>query len=238
MQPVDTCTRSCLQLPARLSSLGVTDTWRLWQAYGLSSEIALMAAELNGFLDEFISRGFVVVPAVLDHHQVAEARGLLAAHRAAHATRSWMSPPGEPGEDIGALYGPNAEAGRWQCSRLFEADCSLDPLVDALLTAEPLATLVRKIVGDDLCLRGVWSMWRMPVLEAPPPPEERAEGSAWPRESGIHYQMWHREEGGLCLPQHPFFVHSLQVKQANHTTGRTVHCHSLATPFHCDILML
>ena len=176
------------------------------------------------FLENFAARGYLVVPAVLSTTQVAHARRLLAAHRDAHAERSWTSPPGQPGEDIGSLYGPNAESGRWQCNRLFEADSSFEPLIHTLLTAEPLATLVRQIVGDDLCLRAVWAMWRMPVRDPPPPPEERKEGSAWPVDSGIHYQMWHREEGGLCLPQHPFFVHSLQVKVELDDCDSTTHC--------------
>jgi ectoine hydroxylase-related dioxygenase (phytanoyl-CoA dioxygenase family) len=163
-------------------------------------------------LANFADRGYVVVPGVLSVDQVLEARHLLETHRAVHTEQSWASPPGEPGGEIGALYGPDGEAGRWACRRLFEADESLDELVHALLTAEPVAELVRQIVGEDLCLRNAWAMWRMPVHEPPPPPEERAEGSAWPRESGIHYQMWHREEGGICLPEHPLFVHSLQVK--------------------------
>jgi hypothetical protein len=179
---------------------------------------------ISTVMDEFAAQGFVVVPAVLSAAQVAEARSLLASHREAHAERCWTSPPGEPGADSGSMYGPNAESGRWQCNRLFEADTSLDPLLHTLLTAEPLATLVREIVGDDLCLRTVWSMWRMPVHEPPPPPEEREEGSAWPVESGVHYQMWHREEGGILLPQHPLFVHSLQVKVELDDCDSTTHC--------------
>ncbi len=175
-------------------------------------------------LQDFGARGFVVIPSVLSTAQVADARRLLAAHRDAHAERSWTSPPGELGEDIGSLYGPNAESGRWQCNRLFEADESFDELIHTLLTVDPLATLVREIVGDDVCLRAVWAMWRMPVHDPPPPPNEREEGSAWPAESGIHYQMWHREEGGLCLPQHPFYVHSLQVKLELDDCNSTTHC--------------
>ena len=64
----------------------------------------------------------------------------------------------------------------------------------------------------------------MPVEEPPPEPEERVEGSAWPASSGVHYQMWHREEGGLCLPSHPLFVHSLQVKIELDDMDSTSHC--------------
>ncbi len=187
---------------------------------------AAAMAELQRLLSDFTERGFVVLP-VLSPDEVLEARALLATHRDAHTergARSWASPPGEPGEDVGELYGPNGEAGRWICRRPFEADASLDPLVHKLLTAQPLAELVRAIVGPDLCLRTVWAMWRMPVREPPPPPEERAEGSAWPSDSGIHYQMWHREEGGLCLPDHPLYVHSLQVKVELDDCDSTSHC--------------
>ena len=77
----------------------------------------------------------MVLP-VLSPDDVREARALLATHREAHTERSWASPPGEPGEDVGELYGPNGEAGRWICRRPFEADASLDPLVHKLLTAQ------------------------------------------------------------------------------------------------------
>lgn len=106
-------------------------------------------------------------------------------------------------------------ARRWQTSGLFTHDTSFDHLLDVLLAAEPLASLVRQIVGPDLCLRsgfGMWAMWRMPVAEPPPPPEDRGRfHSPWPVESGVHYQMWHREQGGLSLPGHPLHVHSMQV---------------------------
>ena len=48
----------------------------------------------------------------------------------------------------------------------------------------------------------------------------RHEVSAWPHESGIHYQMWRREEGGLlCLPEHP-----LQVKVELDGCDSDSHC--------------
>ena len=53
----------------------------------------------------------------------------------------------------------------------------------------------------------------------------RHKGSAWPYESGVHYQMWYREEGGrLCLSEHPLFVHPLQVKVELDGRDNDSHC--------------
>ena len=87
--------------------------------------------------------------------------------------------------------------------------------------------LVRTIMGDDICLRTFWSMVRMPLPEPPPPPETRDGGSAWPQSSGIHWQAWHRESGGLCLPNHPYFAHSVQVKIELDDLDSNSHCISI-----------
>ena len=185
------------------------------------------ALQHQQLLDCFAQSGYCVVPNVLTQAEVAQARRLLAAHRSAHAGASWSSPPGFPGKTFPGRYGPDSENGRWQTSGLFTHDSSFDLLLDRLLTSEPLAGVVRDIVGPDLCLRsgGMWAMWRMPVHESPPLPEERGEfQSPWPVESGIHYQMWHREQSGLCLPGHPLHVHSLQVKLELDDCDSSCHC--------------
>ena len=68
---------------------------------------------------------------------------------------------------------------------------------------------MKRLAGDGVCLGGMSSRVREPVPEPPPPPETRIEGSTG--EPGVHWQMWHREEGGRCLPTQPFFIHSLQL---------------------------
>ena len=116
----------------------------------------MAGAEVDRLVQSFTERGYVVVPRVLSAAQVADARSLLGSHREAHAVLSWDSPVGSPGTDIPPMYGPNAESGRWQCNRLFEADDSFEPLFDTLLAPQPLVALVKRIVGADLCLRTAW----------------------------------------------------------------------------------
>ena len=172
----------------------------------------------------FAETGYLVIEDVLNPAEVAEARELLSAHRKAHAAARWWSPPGCPGRSFEGRYGPDAEAGRWQCNALFSDDATLEPLFERLMHHPTLQPLVRHLVGPDLCLRSCWTMFRDPVLVPPPPPETREVGSAWASASGVHYQMWHREEGGVCLPDHPYFIHSLQVKVELDECSSTTHC--------------
>ena len=39
--------------------------------------------------------------------------------------------------------------------------------------------------------------------------------------------MWHREEGGICLPSHPYFIHSLQAKLELDDCDSSSHCISI-----------
>ena len=191
-----------------------------------------------------------VIPDALPPSLVEAAKELLATHREAH-TSSWHGPPVDTSTDARAEItdeerrlipragevistrsrdgkGPQGESGRWQCGELLKDDePTFGPVLDHLLSHPQLMPLVRTLVGDELCLRGFWSMWRMPVADDPAPPAEREEGCAWPPSSGIHWQMWHREQGGTCLPAHPWFIHSLQVKVELDRCDSSSHCVSL-----------
>ena len=191
-----------------------------------------------------------VIPDLLPPSLVEAAKELLAAHRETH-TVSWHGPPVDTNTDARAEItdeerrlipragevistrsrdgkGPQGESGRWQCGELLKDDePTFGPVLDHLISHPQLMPLVRTLVGDELCLRGFWSMWRMPVADDPAPPAERPEGCAWPPSSGIHWQMWHREQGGTCLPSHPYFIHSLQVKCELDRCDSSSHCVSL-----------
>ena len=189
---------------------------------------------MEAHLAEFVDTGVVVIPDVLSPDEVAEARALIEAHRTTHM-HQWSAPPaGTPGapleaERAGRISKPqfHGEGGRWQSNELFADDASFDGLFDRLMAREALMPLVREIMGDDICLRTFWSMVRMPLPEPPPPPGARDGGSAWPQSSGIHWQAWHRESGGLCLPDHPYFAHSVQVKIELDDLDSNSHCISI-----------
>ena len=182
---------------------------------------------MEAHLAEFVAAGVVVIPDVLSPDEVAEARALIEAHRTTHM-HQWSAPPGAD-ERAGRVSKPQfgGEGGRWQSNELFADDASFDGLFDRLMAREALMPLVRTIMGGDICLRTFWSMVRMPLPEPPPPPESRDGGSAWPQSSGIHWQAWHRESGGLCLPDHPYFAHSVQVKIELDDLDSNSHCISI-----------
>ena len=86
-------------------------------------------SEMNELLRTFVSQGYVVLPGVLARDQIDDAISLFTAHR--HTNPGiWRSPKGEPGPDIGDLYGSNGESGRWVCQRPFaDGNDSFDAVV-------------------------------------------------------------------------------------------------------------
>ena len=100
-----------------------------------------------------------------------------------------------------------------------------DWVFDHVLQHPIVLPLVKAVAGEDACLSGMFSRCREPVLEPPPPPEARVEGSTG--EPGVHWRMWHREEGGRCLPHQPFFIHSLQLAVELDDNRADGHCLSI-----------
>jgi ectoine hydroxylase-related dioxygenase (phytanoyl-CoA dioxygenase family) len=174
-----------------------------------------MAAALAA---DFEAQGFVAIPGVLSPAQVERARACLEADRRSRP-ESWQ------------LYGrsrdggPVGESGRWQQHTLLADSREFDWVFNCVLQHPLVLPLVQAIAGQDACLSGMFSRFRDPVLDPPPPQEQREEGSTG--EPGVHWRMWHREQGGRCLPTQPYFMHSLQLAlelDANRPDG---HCLSI-----------
>ena len=66
--------------------------------------------------------------------------------------------------------GPVGESGRWQQHSLLLDSTEFDWVVELLLTHARVMSVIRQIVGPELCLSGFFSRMRDPVLEPPPPP--------------------------------------------------------------------
>ena len=173
---------------------------------------------LDPLIAQFEAQGFVTIPDVLSPAQIERARACLEADRRKFSA-SWRT-YGQSRDG-----GPVGETGRWQQHTLLADSREFDWLFTCVLQHPLVLPLVRTIAGEEACLSGMFSRYREPVLEPPPPPEQRVEGSTG--EPGVHWRMWHREEGGRCLPKQPFFIHSLQLAlelDANRPDG---HCLSI-----------
>jgi hypothetical protein len=177
-----------------------------------------MAPTLRELVAEFEARGVVAVPDVLSMPQVERARACLAADRAARP-ESWRT-YGRSRDG-----GPLGESGRWQQHTLMADSTDFDWVFDHVLQHPLVLPLVAIIAGEGACLSGMFSRCREPVLDPPPPPESRVEGSTG--EPDVHWRMWHREEGGRCLPHQPFFIHSLQLALELDDNRADGHCLSI-----------
>lgn len=173
--------------------------------------------DVDAAVAQFVERGFVAIPA-LDAAQVARARAQVAADRHVFAD-SWKT-YGQSRDG-----GPVGESGRFQQHTLLIDSPAFDWLVHLVLEHPVAMPAIMRIVGLDACLSGLFLRVRDPVPDPPPPPESRVEGSSG--EPGVHWRMWHREEGGRCLPHHPFFLHSLQLALELDEGRPDGHCLSL-----------
>lgn len=115
---------------------------------------------------------------------------------------------------------------RWQSSVILHYTTALDVCV----LHPAVQQLCRRLLGDPICLTGsAEAVIRDPVNEPAPksgqtwPPGTQAT-APWPDDQKIVWQLWHREQGGHHLPDHPYCITSLQCRfQLSDSTGNT-HC--------------
>lgn len=177
-----------------------------------------MPPALQDLVTRFSAQGFVTIEDVLSGPQVERARACLAADRAAFP-QSWRT-YGRSRDG-----GPLGESGRWQQHTLLSDSREFDWVFNHVLQHPLVLPLVKAVAGQEACLSGMFSRYREPILVPPPPPEDRVEGSTG--EPNVHWRMWHREEGGRCLPHQPFFVHSLQLALELDDNRADGHCLSI-----------
>jgi hypothetical protein len=168
--------------------------------------------------DIFTRTGFCVVPDVLGADEVATMRDALDADRAQHD--DWAV----HGQSCDG--GPIGESGRWQGPRDIMRRTSA---FDRCVGHPRVAPLLGRLLGPSLCLTGGGAAVRDPVL-APAPghgqewPTGTGARAPWPAGSNIHWQMFHREEGGSFLPTHRLCINTVQVRWQLDDTDASTHC--------------
>lgn len=159
----------------------------------------LPADALARHVESFADAGFTVLP-LLSPSEVAALRAAFATDRAEHA-EAWTL----RGKDHTAENGPVGESGRWQSGDVLHTSAAEFERV----VRHPLVLqLVAELIGPAARYRGCSAMWREPVTHAPP--SDLPAGYAV-QDPPIHWQLWHREAGGMHVPWHPLCIPSLQL---------------------------
>ena len=177
---------------------------------------ALPAAALAEHTGAFADTGFTVLP-LLSTSEVAALRAAFAADRTEHA-EAWTL----RGTDRTAKNGPVVgESGRWQSGDVLRTSTAA---FEAVVRHPLVLQLVAELIGPAARYRGCSAMWREPVTEPPPPSVPASYATQAP---AIHWQLWHREAGGMHAPHHPLCIPSLQLIIYLDDCDDQSHCFSL-----------
>ena len=190
-----------------------------------------MAEQWDALEREFAATGVCVVRGVLSGDQVHAMREALAADREEHASEWNIFGRSRDG-------GPIGESGRWQSNNIMLHS----EAYDAVVAHPAVLPLVRRLMGAPV-LTGTGAWVRDPVHEPAPAfgdvwPVGTDAVAPWPRTRSsaagsptsrtmepnrIHWQMWHREQGGLHLPSHRLCIPSMQVRFQLDNCDSTTH---------------
>ena len=170
----------------------------------MSPAAAELAAELAAQTAEFCERGFATISNALSEAELAHLRAAFDGDRRDHP-ELWQL------RGRSADGGPVGESGRWQTEPLSRTDA-----FDACIAHPKTFPLLHHLMGDTMRLIHLSAMSRDPVAE---PAKEGMQG--------IHWQMWHREQGAAFAPEHPFCLGLCMVLYMLDDCDAGSHCFSV-----------
>ena len=167
------------------------------------------AAEDDGLLaaqtEEFVARGFCVVPAALSAAELASMREAFDADRRAVPHEWQLRGQSRDGGEVG-------EKGRWQTEPLCRTTA-----FDSCIWHPKTFPLLQAVMGrETMRLHHMSAMSRDPVEEEPAPEMH-----------GYHVQMYHREQGGAFSPDHPYCCQTMMVLYYLDDCTADSHCFSV-----------
>eukprot|EP01050_Picozoa_sp_SAG11_P001833 SAG11_NODE_86_length_17300_cov_11.466717_5_plen_208_part_00 len=144
---------------------------------------------------QFASHGFVTIPAALEGRELAQMQRAFDDDRRAWPQCWELRGKSRDGSDHWSGFGGEVgEKGRWQTEPL----CRTDAFDRCIWHPATFPLLCRLMGPATMRLVHMSAMSRDPVAEAAPMLRDQDTSG------GIHYQMWHREQGGSFAPDHPF----------------------------------
>jgi hypothetical protein len=175
-------------------------------------------------------QGFVVIPGALSAGEAHALDSVVAQDRAAQPAYWSLSGSEMRLRDPVAGFeriGPVGEGG-WHstvcnASRLDEDDGSdrLENLLsrttafDALVSHPLVAALAERLLGPTAAFKNIGVHIRDPIAKPPPAGTD------------AHWQLWHRDQGGSCLPSHERWILSLQAIFLLTSCTPDSHCFSI-----------
>ena len=180
---------------------------------------------LRSLAAEFEERGFVVLPEALGSAQARHLSRVLTDDRQAHP-EAWGLRGQEKRFTAGVAgfegVGPVGEGGWYGCGCDVRLQGTRDDNLllrtaafDGLPAHPLVAALAERLIGPSACCKNLNVAIRDPIPEPPPPG------------SHAHWALWHRDQGGACMPSHPRHILSLQAIFLLTETRADTHCFSI-----------
>jgi hypothetical protein len=161
---------------------------------------------LDRQVQEFTERSFVVIPNALSPEEVASMRDAFDLDRREYPLCWQLRGRSKDGGEMG-------ESGRWQTEPICRTDA-----FDSCINHPSTFPLLSRLMGVE-----TMRMIHMSAMSRDPVPEPAPAGMP----DNIHWQMWHREQGGSFAPDHPFCMQTAMVLYYLDDCDPGSHCFSV-----------